>query len=296
MARGPASFEYAANTQLVVFTGLSGSGKGTVLRALEDAGFYTVDNLPVELMQPFVRSRLEAGDGGRAALVVDIREGESLAHFPQVYQTIRQDVRTVLVYLEASDDAIKRRFSETRRPHPAGAPTLSDSIAAERALLAPIRAQADIELDTSRFNIHDLRRRVLEIFQSSCEKPVLRVTVGSFGFKYGPPTDADLILDVRFLPNPHYEPDCRRLTGKDRKVIQFLEAYTETDEFLERAMGLLDFVVPRYADEGKSYLSIYLGCTGGRHRSVYIAEAIASRLATAGSEVRLQHRDIDKEH
>ena len=295
MAGAPTGFEQAASARLVVLTGLSGSGKGTVLRALEDAGFDTVDNLPVDLIGPFLESGRLADPAGRAALVVDIREGEALARFPQVYSEIRRSMPTYLVYLEASDEAIQRRFSETRRPHPARAPTVAESIAAERELLQPIRALADVELDTSSFNVHDLRRKMLRVFQGAGDATELRLTVGSFGFKYGPPLDGDLVLDVRFLPNPNYEPGCRNLTGKDALVRAFLESYSQTGEFLDRTMSLLDFVVPRYDAEGKSYLSIYFGCTGGRHRSVYMADAVAERIAQAGRAVRVQHRDIDKD-
>ncbi|MDE0107648.1 MAG: RNase adapter RapZ [Bryobacterales bacterium] len=296
MAGGPGGLARVAQARLVVVTGLSGSGKGTVLRALEDAGFYTVDNLPVDLMKPFAESGPLTQDAGRAALVVDIREGTGLSRFPATFAEIRKSLSASLVFLETADAVLQRRFSETRRPHPAGGASVAESVAAERALLQPIRALADLELDTSRFNVHDLRRKVLEIFQAQPDDSDLRVTVGSFGFKYGPPLDGDLVLDVRFLPNPNYEPDCRHLTGRDAGVVRFLESYSETSEFLERAMGLLDFVVPRYAAEGKSYLSIYFGCTGGRHRSVYLAEAAAKRFAAAGRRVRVQHRDIDKEH
>ncbi len=281
--------------RLLIVTGLSGSGKGTVLRALEDAGFYTVDNLPVDLIRQFVRSRLLSKASRRAALVVDIREGELLTRLPRIVRDMKARIPTALVYLEASDGVLQRRFSETRRPHPAGQPSVAQSIAVERALLRKVRELADLELDTSRFNIHDLRRKVLSVFQEPAEKAPLRVTVGSFGFKYGPPSDADVMLDVRFLPNPNYEPNCRHLTGRHEPVIAFLESYDETRQFLDRAMGLLDFVLPRYAEEGKSYLSIYLGCTGGRHRSVYIAESMAASLRESGLETRVQHRDIDKE-
>ncbi len=296
MAGGPEGLARVARARLVVVTGLSGSGKGTVLRALEDAGFYTVDNLPVDLMKPFAEAGPLTQDAGRAALVVDIREGTGLSRFPSTFAEIQKSLPASLVFLETADAVLQRRFSETRRPHPAGGASVAESVAAERALLQPIRALADLELDTSRFNVHDLRRKVLEIFQGQADDSDLRVTVGSFGFKYGPPLDGDLVLDVRFLPNPNYEPACRHLTGKDAGVVRFLESYSETAEFLERAMGLLDFVVPRYAAEGKSYLSIYFGCTGGRHRSVYLAEAAARRFAAAGRKVRVQHRDIDKEH
>lgn len=296
MPEGPGALARAGQARLVVVTGLSGSGKGTVLRALEDAGFYTVDNLPVDLMKPFVDVGPLTEDAGRAALVVDIREGPALGHFPATFAEVRKSLPATLVFLGAADTVLQRRFSETRRPHPAGGASVAESVAAERALLEPIRALADLELDTSRYNVHDLRRKVLEIFQGQRDDSDLRVTVGSFGFKYGPPLDGDLVLDVRFLPNPNYEPTCRHLTGRDAEVVQFLEAYSETGEFLERAMGLLDFVVPRYAAEGKSYLSIYFGCTGGHHRSVYLAEAAAKRFEAKGRHVRVQHRDIDKEH
>ncbi len=296
MAGVPGSLAQAAQARLVVVTGLSGSGKGTFLRALEDAGFYTVDNLPVDLMRPFARAGPLTKEAGRAALVVDIRDGPGLGRFPSTFAEIRKSLPAILVFLEAADGVLQRRFSETRRPHPAGAASVADGLAAERALLRPIRALADLELDTSRYNVHDLRRKVLEIFQGQRDDSDLRLTVGSFGFKYGPPLDGDLVLDVRFLPNPNYEPSCRNLTGRDETVMRFLQSYPETGEFLDRAMGLLDFVVPRYAAEGKSYLSIYFGCTGGRHRSVYLAEAVSKRFAAMGRQVRVQHRDIDKEH
>lgn len=292
----PSGFERAASARLVVLTGLSGSGKGTMLRALEDAGFDTVDNLPIELIRPFLKSGRLAVPGHRAAIVVDVREGEALGRFPGIYRRIPPSVPTFLVFLEASDEALQRRFSETRRPHPVGADTVAQSIAAERTLLGPIRELADVELDTSLFNVHDLRRKVLRAFSGSGAATDLRVTVGSFGFKYGPPLDGDLVLDVRFLPNPNYEPGCRMLTGQDEPVRAFLEGYRQTREFFDRAMSLLDYVVPRYADEGKSYLSIYFGCTGGRHRSVYMANAVAARMAEGGRRVRVQHRDLDKDH
>ena len=296
MASAPGGFGRASAARLVFVTGLSGSGKGTVLRALEDAGYYTVDNLPVDLIKPFVDSGHWEDAAPNAALVVDIREGEALARFPRTYRGIRLANTSFLLYLEASDEAILRRFSETRRPHPARAATVTESVAAERALLAPIRGLADLEIDTSAFNVHDLRRKVLGIFGGTANATELRLTVGSFGFKYGPPLDGDLVLDVRFLPNPNYEPGCRNLTGQDGPVASFLEAYPETGELMERVMALLHFVVPRYAEEGKSYLSIYFGCTGGRHRSVYVAEAVARRFARDGRRCRVQHRDIDKDH
>ena len=295
MGGTPALVRQARRARLVVVTGLSGSGKGTVLRALEDTGYYTVDNLPVELMGPFLDSGPPADSSVRAALVVDIRGRQGLAQFPPVYEQIRDRVPAVLVFLETADGVLQRRFSETRRPHPAGAASLSESIAAERALLEPIRALADIQLDTSQFNVHDLRRTVFDLFRGSGRGSELRVTVGSFGFKYGAPVDGDVVLDVRFLPNPYYEPALRNINGQDPRIARFLEAYPETHEFLERTMSLLEFVVPRYAAEGKSYISIYMGCTGGRHRSVYLAEAVARRLAGAGRVLRVQHRDIDKD-
>ena len=296
MSGAPTGLEHASSAQLVVVTGLSGSGKGTVLRALEDAGFDTVDNLPVHLIRPFLNAKHVVPPDRPAALVVDIREGEALGRFPEVYREIQLELPTFLVYLEASDAVILRRFSETRRPHPAGAATVAESLKAERVLLRPIRALADMEVDTSTFNVHDLRRTMLKIFLGSDTATDLRLTVGSFGFKYGPPLDGDLVLDVRFLPNPNYERGCRHLTGRDAQVRAFLEGYPQTGEFLDRTMSLLDFVVPHYATEGKSYLSIYFGCTGGRHRSVYIADAVAGRIAGGGREVRVQHRDIDKDH
>lgn len=295
MGRVPAAVTLARSSRLAVVTGLSGSGKGTVLRALEDMGFYTVDNLPVDLMMPFADSGPLTDSAVRAALVVDIRSRQGLVRFPPVYREIRTRVPAVLMFLEAADAALQRRFSETRRPHPVGGASVAECIAAERALMAPIRALADIEIDTTDFNVHDLRRRVIDVFRGDSEASALRVTVGSFGFKYGAPVDGDVVLDVRFLPNPHYEPTLRELTGRTPEIARFLESYPETHEFLDHVMGLLEFVVPRYASEGKSYISIYLGCTGGRHRSVYLAEEVAKRLSEGGRPARVQHRDIDKE-
>ncbi len=290
-----AGLSLAGETRLALVTGLSGSGKRTVLSALEDVGHLTVDNLPVDLLEQFVTWCQESALAERAALVVDIREGEGLTRFPALYGEIRKILPTVMVYLEASDVVLQRRFSETRRPHPVDGANVMASIAAERALMEPIRQLADIVLDTSRFNVHDLRRTVQRMAGGLQNSPKLRITLGSFGFKYGPPPDADMTLDVRFLPNPNYETGCRQLTGRDPRVVQFLEGYPQTRGFFGRAMNLLEYVVPRYAEEGKSYLAIYFGCTGGRHRSVYIANAAASRLKAAGYDVRVQHRDIDKE-
>lgn len=295
MLRTPESTGLTENPRRVVVAGLSGSGKRTVIGALEDAGYYAVDNLPVDLMRECLAFCEKSPHIDRTALVVDVRERESLGRFPPLYTEIRGTMPTVLLYLDASDEAIQRRFGETRRPHPIPAEALRDSIAAERELMRPIRELADIVVDTTRFNAYDLRRKVFGLITGYVPAPALRITLGSFGFKYAAPIDADLVLDVRFLPNPNYEPTCRKLTGKDPEVARFLVGYAETGEFLERTMHLLRFVVPRYADEGKSYLSIYFGCTGGRHRSVYIAEAVAQQLADAGYPPRIQHRDIHKE-
>ena len=279
--------------QLVILTGMSGSGKGTVLRVFEDLGFYAVDNLPLDLIPKFVELCRQSSEITRACLVVDVREGQSLQRLPEVLAEIRQEAQAMVIFLEASDEVLLRRFSETRRPHPlAGEGALLDKIASERERLAPLHDLADLSIDTSRYSIHDLRRLIVDRF-GGANAPVMLVTIESFGFKYGSPP-SDLVFDVRFLPNPHYLPGGKELTGKDARVIEYLASFPQTEEFIQRVSDLLIYLIPHYVSEGKSYLTVSFGCTGGRHRSVRIAEEIFRRIEAAGIAAKLNHRDIHK--
>ena len=285
----------AAGRQLVILTGLSGSGKSTVLKAFEDMGYYCVDNLPVELIPIFAELHAAGeGDYRRAALLVDAREGLHLEKLPGLLKHLKRDHPIVLVYIEAHEDALLRRYSETRRPHPLGRDfSVRESLMHERALMEPIRKLADVVIDTSQFNVHELRHFVNERFKSESKRPLL-VSLVSFGYKYGVPTDADLMFDVRFLPNPHFVPKLRPFTGRDAKVRRYIESFPQTGQFLKRMRGLLTYLIPHYIDEGKSYLTIAFGCTGGKHRSVMMAEWLEKALAKKGFATRVVHRDIDK--
>jgi UPF0042 nucleotide-binding protein len=280
---------------LVVLTGLSGSGKSTVLKSFEDMGFYCVDNLPVELMPIFAELH-GAGDGdfARAALMIDAREGLQLQKLPPLLKHLRKDHPITLVFIEAQDDALLRRYSETRRPHPLGKDhSVRESLRYERELMAPIRKLADVVIDTTQFNVHELRHFVTERFKNPDKRPLM-VSVVSFGYRYGVPTDADLVFDVRFLPNPHFVPRLREFTGKDPKVRRYIRSFPQTGEFLRRVEGLLTYLIPHYAREGKSYLTIAFGCTGGKHRSVMMSEAVKKYLEQRGTTAKVVHRDIEK--
>ena len=281
--------------ELVIITGLSGSGKGTVLKALEDHGYYAVDNLPVDLIPKFAELTRDSPNIRRAALVVDIREREHLHRLPEIIAGVRKKLRTRLVFLEADEEALVRRYSETRRPHPlGGARSLLRSVRLERQQLAGIRELADSVINTSELNVHELRRKVAENFCAEDESG-LQIYVMSFGFKHGLPPESDLVFDVRFLPNPNYIPELKRLTGRHQAVARYVKSFPQTGEFLERITSLLLYLIPHYVAEGKSYLTIAFGCTGGRHRSVMIAGEVQRRLKKAGYWVRLTHRDIEKE-
>jgi UPF0042 nucleotide-binding protein len=281
--------------ELVIITGLSGSGKGSVLKALEDLGFYSVDNLPVELIPKFAELTRDNPSIQAAALVVDVREGAGLKEFPKVYASIRQSVNARLVFLEADEGAIVRRFSETRRPHPLGTgKSITRSIRAERSQLAPIRAMADLIINTSKFTVHELREFIGERFRGRRDESDIMIYVASFGFRNGVPPDSDLVFDVRFLPNPNYIPRFKNLTGKDAGVARYIRSFPQTVEFMERISGLLIYLLPHYIREGKSYLTISFGCTGGQHRSVMIAEQIRKSLGEAGFQAKVYHRDIVK--
>jgi RNase adapter protein RapZ len=281
--------------QLVILTGLSGSGKSTVLKAFEDMGYYCVDNLPVELIPIFAELHAAGGsEFGRAALLVDAREGTQLDKLPGLLRHLRREHPIILVYIEAKEEALLRRYSETRRPHPLGRNfSVRESLNHERALMEPIRKLADVVIDTSQFNVHELRHFINERFKLESKRPLL-VSLVSFGYKYGVPSDADLMFDVRFLPNPHFVAKLQRFTGMDPKVRQYIQSFPQTGEFLRRIQGLLTYLIPHYIDEGKSYLTIAFGCTGGKHRSVMMAEWMQKALEKKGFATRVLHRDIDK--
>jgi UPF0042 nucleotide-binding protein len=283
------------DAQLVIITGLSGSGKATVLKAFEDLGYYAVDNLPIGLIQKFAELTQDAPAVRRAALVIDIREGLGLKQFPAIYKKLRRRVRATLVYLEADDSTLVRRFSETRRPHPLGITTsVSKSIQEEREQLAPIRAVADHIINTSKFNVHELREVIEDKFRGGREQANIRIDITSFGYRHGVPPDSDLVFDVRFLPNPNYIPEFKKLTGRHPRVARYIRSFPQTVEFIERISELLVYLIPHYIREGKSYLTIAFGCTGGHHRSVMIASEIRKRLAHAGFKVKETHRDVKR--
>jgi len=282
-------------TELVIITGLSGSGKGTVLRTLEDLGYYAVDNLPLDLIPKFAELSLDSPKVRRAALVVDVREGGAFQRFPRLYAQLRRSIPTRLIFLEADDETLVRRFSETRRPHPLGADTsIIRSIQAERELMKPVRKLADLTINTSKFNVHELREYIGEQFGGGRDESKLMVYVTSFGFRYGIPPDSDLVFDVRFLPNPNYIKEYKNLSGRHPRVARYIRSFPQTTEFINRISDLLVYLLPHYVREGKSYLTIAFGCTGGRHRSVMMADEIRKRLARAGYRVKGAHRDIEK--
>ena len=288
--------------ELVILTGLSGSGKASALKAFEDLGYYSVDNLPLELVPRFADLVQKSAEIPYAALVVDVREGSRLERFPAILTQVRRVLPTRVLFLEASEEAIVRRFSETRRPHPMGrdskrqGETVIASIRGERKRLDPIRNVADILLDTPRFNVHELRAHINAQFTRSggSTDRNLTISVTSFGFKNGVPSDADLVFDVRFLPNPHFVPEFRKLTGKHPKVAKYVRQFPQTQEFLDKVTDMLTFLLPHYIREGKSYLTIGVGCTGGQHRSVMITEEMKKRLGAAGYHVKSAHRDMPR--
>jgi UPF0042 nucleotide-binding protein len=280
--------------ELVVLTGLSGSGKGSALKAFEDLGYYSVDNLPIELLPQFAALIVKSATMRKAAIVVDVREGEALEHLPSTLLSMRQTLPVTVIFMEAARAALLRRYSETRRPHPLGADaSVEASLDAERTLLEPVRNVADVVLETTNFNVHELRAYLHTRFGADAGKSLL-ISVTSFGYKNGVPLGADLVLDVRFLPNPHFIPEFRPLTGQDREVVEYVSSFPQTGAFLEKTLDLLQFLLPHYIHEGKSYLTVSFGCTGGQHRSVMIAEEVGRRLEAEGYRVKITHRDMPR--
>jgi len=278
---------------LVLLTGLSGSGKGSVLNTFEDLGFYCVDNLPVALIPKFSELYVEGTEIERAALLVDAREGEQIDKLPGIYRKLASEHPVTLVFIEANDEALMRRFSETRRPHPLGRGSIAEGIREERRRMGPIRRLADVVIDTTKFNVHELRQSIIDRFQKPGHRPLL-VSVVSFGFRYGIPADADLVFDVRFLPNPYFVPRLRPFSGKNPRVARYIRSFPQTGQFLRRIESLLLYLIPHYIQEGKSYLTVALGCTGGRHRSVALAEVIRRTIQRKGYVAKVIHRDLDK--
>src|SRR4051812_1028021 len=278
--------------ELVVITGMSGSGKASVLKAFEDMGYYSVDNMPIDLVPRFVELTLHSSEIERTALVVDIREGHGLERLPKILDEVRSKLKVRIIFLETSDEALVRRFSETRRPHPLGTKhRVKAAIQLERKILAAIRAKADIVVDTSKFTVHELRAHIIERFQATSPAKNIFISAVSFGYREGVPDDADLVFDVRFLPNPHFIPDLRPFTGTHPKIAKYVMSFPQTREFIKRIAELLVYLLPHYIREGKSYLTVAFGCTGGQHRSVLIAEEMKKALAQAGYQVKVQHRD-----
>jgi RNase adapter protein RapZ len=281
--------------ELVIITGMSGSGKASVLKAFEDLGYYCVDNLPVELIPNFAEMAVRSRDIRRTAVVVDVREGSKLDRLPGILKSVRRMIATKVAFLEASDAVLLRRFSETRRPHPLGTDApVNASLKTERRHLASIRALADIVIDTSKFNVHELRAHITERFREQASEKSILVSCVSFGFRNGVPEDADLVFDVRFLPNPHFVAAFKPLTGRHPRVAKYIRSFPQTQEFIERISDLLIYLLPHYIHEGKSYLTIGFGCTGGQHRSVMIAEEVCKRLHGAGYRVKVVHRDMPR--
>jgi UPF0042 nucleotide-binding protein len=290
----------AVTSRFVVLTGLSGSGKSQAIRALEDLGYFCVDNLPVTLLPMLAELTLRAGtEISRAAVVVDVREGTLLREFPGIYRKLksRRELNPALIFLEAAERTLVRRFSETRRPHPL-APDRSalEGIREERAAMRHIRKMADHVIDTTEMTVHELRHVFTGVATGTAPGTQMVVTILSFGFKHGIPVDSDLLFDVRFLPNPHFVPSLRPHTGRDAAVVRYLDRSPATHEFLTHTLNLLKFLMPQYAAEGKAYLTIGIGCTGGRHRSVAIAEALRKGLTGIPNvRLRVKHRDIANE-
>jgi len=281
---------------LVIVTGISGSGKASAIKSFEDLGFHAVDNLPLELLPDFARLVRKSAEIERAAIVVDIREGATLDRLPEILKTVKKLLPTRVVFLDAQDAVLVRRYSETRRPHPLGrSDTVSRSIVEERQMLDPIRNVADTLIDTSNFNVHELRAHIQARFgqQDQTAKQLL-VSCLSFGFKNGVPLDADMVFDVRFLPNPHFVPEFRKKTGQNPKVAAYIRGFPQTVEFLDRVTELMLYLLPHYVEEGKSYLTVAFGCTGGQHRSVMMAEEVGKRLKKAGYQVKTLHRDMPR--
>jgi UPF0042 nucleotide-binding protein len=279
---------------LVIVTGMSGSGKGTVLKTFEDMGFFCIDNLPVPLIPKFIEVIHVSGGGfEQAALVIDVRAGEKLRDLENVFAELRKcSFSLFILYLEASDEVLVRRFSETRRPHPlASERPLGKAIRLERHRLQRLREIADVTIDTSDYTVHQAKALVMERFRKHPRASGIKVNLLSFGYKNGLPLEADLVFDARFLPNPYFVEEIKAGSGRDERVAKYLRSFPETKEFVKRIGDLLKYLLPNYVREGKSYLTIAIGCTGGRHRSVFVVEELAGTLKSLKRAIHIRHRD-----
>lgn len=280
---------------VLIITGLSGSGKTIALRALEDIGYYCVDNLPSQLIDNFASTITEKGTIQNIAISMDVREKESLPTAVSDLQPLRKKYDISILFFEADKDTLLRRFKETRRPHPlmsASIQDLDEAISREKGLILPLREAADRIIDTSGYTPHQLRQYMMSSYGAEKTTGAMNVTIMSFGFKFGVPQNVDLVFDVRFLPNPHFVPDLKELDGKDSSVKEFVLEKEQTKEFIKKLKGMMDFLIPLYVKEGKTYLTIGIGCTGGRHRSIVIAEEIASLIKVDNLHISVLHRDM----
>ncbi|HEY7467906.1 MAG TPA: RNase adapter RapZ [Acidimicrobiia bacterium] len=280
---------------VLVVTGMSGAGRSSAAKVLEDLGYVVIDNLPPRLLVPAAESHNLPERHRHLAVVVDSRGGLPIQELRDaVVELSRTGVMTRVVFLDADDDVIVSRYEENKRPHPLGRSTISESITAERELLSDLRAEADVIIDTSELNVHELRERLTTQFSEDDMARPMRVSIRSFGYKHGALRDSDFMFDVRFLPNPHWIPELRHLRGTDERVADYVMAAEGAKEFVDRVDELLAFLVPRFEAEGKSYLAVGIGCTGGHHRSVVIAEELGRRLAQHGVKATVRHRDIER--
>ncbi|MFP3915268.1 MAG: RNase adapter RapZ [Actinomycetota bacterium] len=295
MSEPPAGRDQLERPHVLVVTGMSGAGKSSAANVLEDNGYNVIDNLPPALLRQVVDFHGVGERRSRLAVVVDARGGDAPAALGEVTQELSQNgIRTAILFLDADDAVIIRRYEENRRPHPLGYPTIDEAIRAEREMLEPLRESADVVIDTTDLNVHELRDRVVNEFSSEAMQRPMRVSVRSFGFKHGTPRDADIVFDVRFLPNPHWVPELKPLRGTDPDVADYVLGNPDAAEFVDRVDELVSFLVPRFEAEGKSYVSVAVGCTGGHHRSVAIAEELGRRLEKQGVRAAVRHRDVDR--
>jgi len=281
---------------VVIITGVSGSGMSSALKDFEDLGYFAIDNLPAQLIPTFVKLCDDSSEIDRTAFVVDVRAREFLSLFPRMHEELKKrGVNVTVLFLEADDEVLLRRYSETRRPHPLPDQNVLQAIRQERELLSEIRDLADHVIDTSEDTVHTLRDVIKDQFAEEGDPQGLNVTISSFGFRHGSPRGLDMMFDVRFLPNPHFVPELRALTGRDAAVVEYLQSESEVEDTIARFVDLLSYLLPRFQREGKSYLTVGVGCTGGRHRSVMVAEAINKELAERGYRSKVVHRDIRKD-
>lgn len=287
-----------SHQQIVIVTGMSGSGKRTAFKALEDLGYFCVDNLPPALLPKLLEMGRAAGGGvSRLAVVIDVRSGRTLSDFESVYADLKKsNLQTRMVFVDASDEVLARRYRETRRVHPlAERGGVLEGVQSERSHISGLRQLSDLVIDTSHTSVHELRSLIQQTFSddSNSERP--HITLVSFGFKHGLPFNADLVLDVRFLPNPYFDPDLKELRGDDPSLVAFFEKEPEAAESVRRIAEFLKYLLPRYRREGKHYLTVGIGCTGGRHRSVYVCQEISRMLGAGKSRPLVQHRDVHKD-